>query len=135
MSMTREDMMAYAADVGELREEHTLIEEFEWEQVDDFPVDDLLKVMSQIDWQQWWEEELDNEENYCDGDGRWSRLATEEIQNPIVIVQREDGSYYIWDGWHRSAAAVVSEKETIKAVFGKHYTLTADLDEASRMCL
>ena len=127
MSMTRDEMMEYAYVLGDCNDEQTPIADFEWAEAE-LSVDKLLTIMTREAWKEFWDEELDIAKNDLQDELRWSRLAVEEIEEPIVIVQTEDGSHTIWDGWHRSAATVVTGREVIKAVYGRHQTLSACLD-------
>lgn len=34
----------------------------------------------------------------------WEALLVEAIREPVVLLER-DGLFYVWDGWHRMAAA------------------------------
>jgi len=128
MPMDRDQMMEYARVVGDCNDEQVPIKDFEWSETE-LSVEALLTLMSAEEWKEFWAEELDIAKFELEDELRWSRLAVEEIEEPIVIVEKDDGSYAIWDGWHRSAATVVTGRATIKAVFGRHHTLTADLDE------
>lgn len=52
---------------------------------------------------EWLSEEIrmSNEEGLNRG---WEALLVEEIREPVVLLER-DGVLYVWDGWHRTAAA------------------------------
>ncbi|WP_315921357.1 hypothetical protein [Mesorhizobium sp. SP-1A] len=128
MPMDRDQMMEYARVLGDCNDEQTPIADFEWSETE-LSVEALLTLMSAEEWKEFWIQELDIAKYDLEDELRWSRLAVEEIEEPIVVVQKDDGSYSIWDGWHRSAATVVTGRATIKAVFGKHHPLSADLDE------
>lgn len=64
----------------------------------------------------WFDEEIimDRED---DMNRQWDRLLVEDIVEEVVILIRE-GKAYIWDGWHRTAAAII-KGVPIKAIVGR----------------
>lgn len=97
--------------------DHGKAEDFDWRFDAAYP---LSKLVSQMPggvegWHEWWRDEvgMDADEEL----GReWSALAEEDIRDPIII--SEDGKLEIWDGWHRTAACIVSGRTTIPAIVG-----------------
>lgn len=89
-------------------------DEANWSRADQFPVSMLMHLMD--DWDQWFRNELQMDEE--EGLGReWASLITEEIRDEIVVLVR-DGKGYIWDGWHRAAAVIMSGRQFIPAIVG-----------------
>jgi hypothetical protein len=65
---------------------------------------------------EWLDDEI--ELDHADQLGRqWERLLYEEITEEVVIFVR-DGLAYIWDGWHRCAAAI-AKNVPLKAIVGR----------------
>jgi hypothetical protein len=106
--------------------------EANWEKTDAFPVSMLTHLID--DWHQWFQGELAMNEE--DAMGReWSSLLNEDIQEEIVVLVR-DGKGYIWDGWHRTAAVIVSGREFIPAIVGRpcaELEATADVSDGLTM--
>jgi hypothetical protein len=121
MAMDRIQMMEHARIMGDCNDEQIPIEDFEWSEID-LSVEALLKIMSREKWDEFWLEELDIAKN-----------DLEDIQEPIIIVQKDDGIYSIWDGWHRSAATVVTGRAAIKAIFGRHCTLNDEFKPSAML--
>lgn len=48
----------------------------------------------------------------------WEEFAKEETDEEIVV-SIVDGTVQIWDGWHRTAGAIIRGAETIPAVVGR----------------
>lgn len=73
----------------------------------------------------WLDDEIkmDEEEELCRG---YRAMLAEDIEEEVVILVR-DGKGYIWDGWHRVAAALASGRATLKAITGTPFPLTACL--------
>lgn len=132
MAMDRIQMMEHARILGDCNDGQIPIEDFEWSETE-LSVDVLLTIMSREQWNEFWIEELDIAKNDLDDEMRWSCLAVEDIQKPIIIVQKDDGSYSIWDGWHRSAATVVTGRAAIKAILGRHYTLNDEFKPSAML--
>ncbi len=53
-----------------------------------------------------------------DGREGYGDLLTQEIREHVCVVELEDGTVDLWDGWHRSAAAIAKGAPTIRAVVG-----------------
>lgn len=86
-----------------------------WSREENFPVAALVHLME--DWTTWFQDELDMDRD--DEMGRdWAALLTEDIRDEIFVLVR-DGKGYIWDGWHRAAATIVSGREFIPAIVGR----------------
>lgn len=86
-----------------------------WSREAKFPVAALVHLMK--DWTTWFQEELDM--NLEDEMGRdWPALLIEDIRDEIFVLVR-DGKGYIWDGWHRAAATIVSGREFVPAIVGR----------------
>lgn len=64
---------------------------------------------------EWLDAELDMDRSEQLGRD-WSRLLTEQIEEPVTLLAR-NGRVYVWDGWHRIAAAII-KGESIKAIVG-----------------
>lgn len=47
----------------------------------------------------------------------WHRLLVEDIREEVVLLIRE-GKAYIWDGWHRAAAAIATGR-SLPAIVGR----------------
>lgn len=85
-----------------------------WSLNNAFPMASLKHLKD--DWVKWFGEEISMDES--EGLGRnYAGMLTGEIIEEVIVFVR-DGKGYIWDGWHRVAAAIVGGKETIKAIVG-----------------
>jgi hypothetical protein len=89
-----------------------------WQYVDKFELEQLAHLMGDAsEWKAWLDAELAmdrDDELHRD----WDRLLVEPIEEEVVILVRDDKGY-IWDGWHRVAASIVSGRTTIKAIVGQ----------------
>ncbi len=61
--------------------------------------------------------EMDITENLGRG---WKNLLTEEIHTEVVVLIRED-KIYIWDGYHRIAAAIATGRPVLAIVGRPHH--------------
>jgi hypothetical protein len=89
-------------------------EKANWSQMDRFPLSMLTHLID--DWDQWFKGEIAMDETEQLGRGYAAMLGS-EIEDEIVVLVR-GGKGYIWDGWHRAAASIVSGKTHIKAIVG-----------------
>jgi hypothetical protein len=89
--------------------------EFEWIFDPAFPVDDIHAPS--CGWQAWFDQEIKFLHEELDGARTWKRLSEEEIEEAIIVV-REAGEAWIWDGSHRTAGSVVAGRSTIPAIVG-----------------
>lgn len=48
----------------------------------------------------------------------WRALLTEPIREEVVLLIRDDGKAYIWDGWHRAAASIATDRP-LAAIVGR----------------
>ncbi len=122
---TQDDLVEYARVEGGHNDDGRLPRDrIHWTYVEDFDISRLLEIKSEAEWQAWFEEELDIKEEVYGSSEEWSCLLEEDIVDPIVILEHD--GLVIWDGWHRSAAAVIRGKP-ISAVYGidKRYVLEA----------
>lgn len=89
-------------------------EDFNWEPVE-IPTAELLRYMSGgtlKDWSDWWQQELSMKPDYCRSMWVWMESGAAEIED---IVFTPD---HIWDGWHRTACAILQGRPTMPAVRG-----------------
>lgn len=98
-------------------------DEFDWRLVPEFPVGEFLKpsqaygTQTAEEWAAWFASE--NEFSAADyGHPYWEHLADEEITDPIIMSYNEEGKWHIWDGWHRTGAAIATDRPTVPAVVG-----------------
>lgn len=93
--------------------------EADWAYAADFPIAGLLDLMDggREDWLAWFR----SENAWAAEDGRpgYGDLLTQDVHDPVCVVQHPDGRVDIWDGWHRVAATIVKGASTIKAVVGR----------------
>lgn len=64
----------------------------------------------------WFEQEV----TWAAEDGRagyYADMLDQPISEAIIVLERE-GKGYIWDGWHRTAAAITQNLTTIRAIVG-----------------
>lgn len=76
----------------------------------------LVGCMPDGDWKGWLDDEIadaegDRASDWPDADGE------DEVREPIVVTH-VDGTRLIWDGWHRTAAAIVRGDATIPTILG-----------------
>lgn len=76
----------------------------------------LASCMPDGDWAGWLTAEIqDAHEGRADD---WPSVELEDdVQEPIVLTE-VDGRILIWDGWHRTAVAIVRGDRTIPAIVG-----------------
>jgi hypothetical protein len=91
-----------------------------WQYAAEFELDKLAHLMNDAsEWKAWFDAELAmdrDDELHRD----WGRLLVEPIEEEVVVLVR-NGKGYIWDGWHRVAASIVSGRKTIKAIVGQPF--------------
>jgi hypothetical protein len=76
----------------------------------------LAGCMPQGDWRGWLVDEIADAEG--DRASDWPDIdGNDEVREPIVVTQ-VDGTRLIWDGWHRTAAAIVRGDATIPTILG-----------------
>jgi hypothetical protein len=92
-------------------------DEANWRYVENFPLSFLQHHGD--DWQGWLEGEIRDFE--LAGDDRGYRAMLGEPIVEAIVVLMVDGKGYIWDGWHRTAASIVSGRTHIKAIVGTPY--------------
>jgi len=88
----------------------------QWHRHEDFSVASLRHLME--DWNAWFLDEIQQSEQA--ETSRYAGMLVEPIEEPVVVLMR-DGKGYIWDGWHRVAAIIMSGRETIPAIVGKPF--------------
>jgi hypothetical protein len=82
------------------------------------PYYDITKLyhLNGHEWLAWFKEE----QKMAADDGRvgyYDSMLDEPIQEAIIVLER-DGKGYIWDGWHRTGAAITKDLKTIRAIVG-----------------
>lgn len=95
--------------------------QFKWEEHEEFPVKHLMVFFGDDDKvYHWWDEAS---ETRIDSDLLYSWVRSGgplRDRNPIYLTVDDDGvPQALWDGWHRSAAALLSHTKTIFAVVGR----------------
>jgi hypothetical protein len=69
-------------------------------------------------WASWFEQECHMDE-YDELGQNWRELLTcAEDRLADVVVLKKSGSLYLWDGWHRMAAAIIRGLDTLPALVG-----------------
>ena len=86
--------------------------DFNWSQVDEFPVSRIEKG-SGIRWKGEWKRYRE-EPYYKDMEKWWTKKPNEHV----IIVRGNDGKYYIWDGYHRTAIAKSHGMKSVPAFVG-----------------
>lgn len=90
-----------------------------WVAYKSYPVSRLVHLLKDIEeWKCWWAEEK-NDFDLVRGSNYFKDLYDNPIEVPICISEI-DGKGYIWDGWHRVAACIVSGKAFIPAYVALH---------------
>lgn len=85
---------------------HVPVAERAWRLVAAFPV---CAVEGPGDWLAWYDgehalrRETDGDDGYFDRMEAWLRAGTR--LDPLSVVEGEDGRFWLWDGYHRVAAA------------------------------
>lgn len=119
---SEEELRRIAEVEGEARSGNIQPEDASWSFVPQFPVAELISSMpgGVQGWRDWMQEELRvNDEDGLDRE--WAEELGPNVEP--IIVAREGGKWDIWDGWHRSAAAIISGADTIPAIVGKPRTV------------
>lgn len=118
---TPEDNRAYARSVFGDNDDGSLHpDDADWT-VERLPTALLMPLMGDRDqWKTWFDEEVaaryeEIEPGYS---VHWEEFAEAETDEEIVV-SIVDGTIQIWDGWHRTAGAIVRGAETIPAVVGR----------------
>lgn len=87
----------------------------EWRYEAEYDVEKLIPLMPS-GWTAWFERELLLYPEPSSG-RHYARLLEEDIEEPIIVLERE-GLSYIWEGWHRTGAAVKKGQTKIRAIVG-----------------
>ena len=94
--------------------------DYDWTEVSDYPVSRLFHLMSGGDWAGWLKNEIAmyrEEGSWDNRESEWEAMIHEPIREPIVLTELS-GLGYLWDGWHRTAATIVSGRKSIPAIVG-----------------
>lgn len=76
----------------------------------------LKGCMPSGDWKGWLEDEI--ADAHGDRASDWPDAAgNDDIREPVVVTH-VDGIALIWDGWHRTAAAIIRGDATIPTILG-----------------
>lgn len=76
----------------------------------------LVGCMPQMGWAEWLRDEI--ADAHGDRALDWPDVeGDDEIQEPIVVTD-VDGEVQIWDGWHRTAVAIVRGDRTVPTILG-----------------
>lgn len=95
-----------------------------WRFDKNFNVQRLLPLMDTVDeFQSWWNDEVEILGD-VKGECYFNDLLSNEIREPIII-SIIDSRIFVWDGWHRIAASVITGKTTIPVIFGVPITKNA----------
>ena len=85
------------------------------------PMSKFIHLMGNVDeWKSWYKDEIDAHEN--DGNESIASFYRNLVKNPIdeePIVFNDDGTFYIWDGYHRIGAGFVRGDDSVKVVLGE----------------
>lgn len=72
-------------------------------------------------WKAWFDNECRMDE-YDELGQNWRELLTcSEDRLADIVVLKKDGCLYLWDGWHRMAAAIIRGLASLPAVVGFPY--------------
>lgn len=86
-----------------------------WRYDPHYPVSKLLHLLPD-QWLEWFRQE--QVEAADDGrEGYYDSMLARPISDAIIVLER-DGKGYIWDGWHRTGAAVTKNLTTLRAIVG-----------------
>lgn len=124
-SSTQEELSRHAYVVGDNADLRLPLDQIHWRYDEAFPLERLYEIMSHSGWVEWFDDEMAMKADECGTDEEWRRLLTEEIEEPIVILDHE--GLLIWDGFHRCAAAVIKGIPP-KVVWGADKALILDRD-------
>lgn len=107
-------LRGYAEGEGMTRSGPMTAADADWVLVPEFPLSEIMPLVGdQQAWAKWLENE--HEDGYEGIDG------SVEPDDPIIVAYDpadNGGKAMIWDGWHRSAGAIISGRTTIPAVVG-----------------
>lgn len=97
-----------------------------WEYQSDLPIDLLFSATifkDRKDAKAWLSQEIVDfkADDLPERAEMYEKLLTEDICQPIVLSE-VDGVYRLWDGWHRTAAAMAKGSTTIRAIVGRRPT-------------
>ncbi len=115
LAMDADQSRQYASHWFDQAEDRDLAETAEWSFDARGGTEPFLSIMSRREWADW----LRNEHECSIQDGRpgYVDLLTQDIMEPIVCVEGEDG-IGILDGWHRVAATMARGSATIPILRG-----------------
>jgi hypothetical protein len=98
---------------------HGWARNFDWQQVDNFPVDKLEGDAK--GWRLWLEQEKEwaaeggrPDQYYEKMEEWWTTNADEHM----IVVQGTDGKYHVWEGTHRHAIAKANNMKTVPVFLG-----------------
>jgi len=121
LTRTDWDLIDHVRIFGDCRPDSgALPTDFDWREVEHHPVETLIGCMpgGRSAWSSWWADEI------ASMPGQWDRLATDARFDERIICsgpRRGDAPspiQHIWDGWHRTAAAIIRGMPTIPAIVG-----------------
>jgi hypothetical protein len=92
-----------------------------------YPTLSLLSQMSVEDWKDWYKNEMApdpyagwDRDGYYENLLNFARHGDMNQLEPVVVIEDKDGAVEgIWDGWHRSGAAITAGRLTIPAYIGR----------------
>ena len=86
-----------------------------WVYEPNYDVSKLLHLVA--DWPAWF---LAEQKDKADEgrEGYYDSMLDRPIDEAIIVLERE-GKGYIWDGWHRTGAAVTKNLEGLRAIVGQ----------------
>lgn len=117
-TMTAVELAEYARVYGDNDDGSVPMDEISWSYDPSFDVSRLLSIMNGDKWKEWLDDEIEMSIVELEDPDRWTPLLVQDIVEPTVVFDHPDGTLHIWDGWHRSASAVVKRAETMKVVYG-----------------
>ncbi len=116
--MTQDELAEYARVYGDNDDGSVPLSEISWRYIPDFDVSRLLCIMTEDQWKEWIEDEIQMATEEFNDPDRWGQLLVQDIFEPVVFFDHPDGTLRIWDGWHRSASTVAKGEKTMKAIYG-----------------
>lgn len=126
---SQEELSRHAYTVGDNEDGRLPLDQIHWRYDEAFRLERLYEIMSRSQWVEWFNDEMAMKADEYGTDHEWRRLLTEEIEEPVVILDHE--GLLIWDGWHRCAASVIKGVSP-KVVWGVEKSLNLERDLTPR---
>lgn len=94
-----------------------------WSLIIAHPTNVLIPIMGSIkEYKEWFKNEVKDLSDIR-GLEYFDDMIDNDIRDPIIL-SYVNGKFFVWDGWHRLSAAIISGQKTIPVILGKKDLIT-----------